>query len=150
VPPHFRLDHTVRLDESPADLWPVLTDPERFGQWWTWLRSIETEGVVAGTITRCVVRGPLPWSWRFAIRIDEVVPERTISGYATGDVDGPARLDLEPDGTGTLARLRWDLVPHHAVLAGLGQFGRPLLEWGQRWIVSTGMRQFSARDTSTP
>jgi uncharacterized protein YndB with AHSA1/START domain len=140
----FRLDRTLVFDREPDALWEVLSRLEDFPRWWTWLRTLEADGLTEGSTARCLIRAPIPWSLQLAVRIDRVVPGELIVAYATGDLEGPARLELAEHPAGSQVRLVWELEPRR-VLASLGLVARPVLRWGQDWVVSTGVRQFRRR-----
>ena len=56
-----------------------------------------------------------------------------------------ARLEVGGNGTGSAARLMWDMELRRPVLRAAARFGRPVMEWGHDWVVTTGVEQFLRR-----
>lgn len=138
----FRFDGTWVFPVPPAQLWAVFSRTDRFQEWWPWLRTLESDGLVEGTVSHCVVRAPLPYSLTFEVAVLEVVPERLVDTQVSGDLEGPARLDLNAHPEGSEARLSWELELRDPLLRTAAVVARPVMEWGHSWVVDTGVRQF--------
>jgi uncharacterized protein YndB with AHSA1/START domain len=145
----FRLDRTFVFERPRDHVWALVSRPEEFPRWWTWLRRIESDGLVEGTTARCLIRAPVPFPLRLGVRIDRIVPEERIEVTVTGDLDGAAALELAEHDGGTAARLVWELEAHQRLLRAAGLLTRPALQWGQDWVVATGVRQFRQRALGT-
>jgi len=147
VPRPFEFDRTWTFDVPTSALWDRLTDIEHFPQWWPWLRRFDTggDGLRAGTEADCVVRAPLPYALRFRVHVEDIVPERVVDARVTGDLDGPARLEVAPHGEGSSARLAWRVEVRAPLLRLGATFSRPVMEWGHQWVVDTGVEQFRRR-----
>jgi uncharacterized protein YndB with AHSA1/START domain len=141
----FRLDRTFVFDVGPDALWEVLARPGDFPKWWTWLKTLDTDELAEGITAHCLIRAPIPWSLRLTVRLDKVVPGQRVDAYATGDLVGRAHLEVTPHPEGSQLRLQWELEPHERTLGALGRVARPVLQWGQDWVVSNGVRQFRRR-----
>lgn len=141
----FRLDRTFVFDRDPAMVWAVLSRPQDYPRWWGWLRRIESDGLTEGSTARCVIRAPVPWALHLDLHVKRVVPQRRIDVIASGDLVGAGALELAEHPAGSEARMTWELEPHRRLLAAVGLLSRPLLQWGQDWVVSTGARQFQRR-----
>ena len=97
-PPVWRACDTagVRLDSdrpyhfavTPAALWSAIAETADYRRWWPWLTGFEANGLVAGDVWRCAVRPPLPYTLRFAIHLDEVVPTTLVTARLSGDIAG--------------------------------------------------------------
>ena len=70
----FRYDRRFALDVEPEALWSLLEQTDAYVEWWSWLESLDGGGLRVGDVATCVVRAPLPYSLRFSVHIDEVVP----------------------------------------------------------------------------
>lgn len=138
----FRLDRSWVFSVVPGELWQALSRTDDFPAWWSWLKVFDSGGLVEHTTSHCVVRAPVPYALSFDVTILAVVPERLVDTRVSGDLEGPARLEVAPHPVGSEARLVWDVRPHSPLLRAAAQVGRPLLEWGQDWVVDTGVRQF--------
>jgi uncharacterized protein YndB with AHSA1/START domain len=141
----FRLDRTFVFDRDPDAVWEVLSRPEDFPRWWPWLRRVDADGLIEGTTARCHIRAPIPWSLHLSMQVERVVPVQRIEVRAGGDLEGPASLELAEHPEGTAARLMWELEPRGRLRHASGLMARPILQWGQDWVVSNGVRQFRRR-----
>ena len=68
----------------------------------------------------------------------------------SGDLDGPARLEITPTPMGCGARLVWSLELRQPWLARMARVTRPLLMWAHGRIISSGVRQFERVALATP
>ena len=141
----FTFDRTWHFDVSPDHLWEVLSRTDDFPRWWSWLDPFEADGLHQGADARFEVKGPLPYVLRFRLHLDEVVDGERVVTTVAGDLSGPARLELSPDGAGTAARLVWSLEVRRPGLRQAAVVARPLMVWGHDRVVDLGVRQFEAR-----
>jgi hypothetical protein len=126
-------------------LWRALSATDQYSTWWHWLRRIDTVELSEGSESACVVQGPLPYALRFRVRVVEVDPARLVRAQVYGDLEGPARLEIDPHHDGCTARLVWEVELCPAPLRAMALVGRPLMQWGHDWIVDSGVRQFRRR-----
>ena len=148
----FTFDRSWRFPVSPDSLWATLSRTDEYTTWWSWLRECDADGLTAGEAVACVIQAPLPYRLRLRITIDSVEPARMLATTVAGDLEGPARLEIAPDGDGALARLSWRLHLADAVLARLALVARPAMSWAHDRVVESGVSQFErhalvARDT---
>jgi hypothetical protein len=109
------------------------------------LRELSGDGLVPGGRSDCVVRAPIPYTLRFTVVVQELVPGRLVDAVVEGDLAGPARLEVAPAETGSVVRLAWEMELRRPVLRAAAHFGRPVMEWGHDWVVATGVEQFLGR-----
>ena len=143
----FRFDRTWEFPVPPDQLWAVLNRTDQYPSWWSWLREFETDGFEAGT--ERALRDPVATArTRFGARSTSTrcASPRRIVTTVTGDLDGPARLEVR-DGrrTGCTARLVWSLTPGNPMLRNLARVGRPAMIWAHDRVVATGVDQFRRR-----
>jgi uncharacterized protein YndB with AHSA1/START domain len=140
------LEHHFAFAQPPADVWASLVRVDRYRDWWPWLAGFEAGGFEAGERWRCLVRPPLPYSVRFEVLLEEVEAPRFVTATVSGDIDGPAAIDLEPtpDG-GTDLRLVSALAPSAGLLRAATAIAGPVVRWGHDWVLTTGLRQFRER-----
>lgn len=140
----FAFDQRWRFDVSPDALWSAIGDIGCYPTWWPWLRAFDTggDGLEPGTVAQCTVRGPLPYALDFTVTVEEVEPVGLIAARVAGDLHGPARLEILPDGDATVARLVWTVELRDPILRSAARVARPLMEWGHDWVVDNGVRQF--------
>jgi uncharacterized protein YndB with AHSA1/START domain len=145
----FRFDGRWVFPVAPGELWAVLSRTDRFREWWPWLRALDSDGLVEGSVARCVVRAPVPYSLRFQVAIETVDPEHVVAAHVSGDLEGPARLEVAAHPEGSEATLSWTLELRDPLLRVGSRAARPLMEWGHNWVVTTGVRQFRRRALGT-
>jgi uncharacterized protein YndB with AHSA1/START domain len=137
-----------RFDRSwvfPADLdgvWEALTATDDYPRWWPWLRALDVDGFAPGATARCVIRGPLPYTLRCTVHVLDMVPRERVVSEISGDLHGPARLDLTGNGAGCSARLSWSLELRAAPLRRLAVVARPAMQWAHDYVVSSGVDSF--------
>lgn len=143
----MRSDRTYTFPAEPEEIWARLAQIGEYQEWWPWLRRFEAQRLQSGETWDCVVKPPVPWSIRMAIRITDAVPARLIAAQVTGDVTGEGRLDIspgEPGEGGTQVRIRSQLQPTSTVLRAAAYLAAPLSRFGHDWVLDTGSRQFRA------
>jgi uncharacterized protein YndB with AHSA1/START domain len=138
----FHLDRTFVFDHDVAVVWDALSRPADYPRWWSWLREIDIDALAEGVTAHCLIRAPVPFALRLALRVDRLVPGRRIEVTAAGDLRGAGSLELGGHPRGSTARLVWELTPQRRLLGAVGLVSGPLLQWGQDWVVATGVRQF--------
>jgi hypothetical protein len=141
----FRFDQAWVLPVPPAELWTLLARTDRYTDWWSWLHDFDADGFVPGTTARCTIRSPLRYSLRCAVHLDDVEPHDHITTTVTGDLRGPARLDLGPHPEGSTARLQWSVTVAAPPLAALAVLARPAMEWAHDRVLAVGFEQFLRR-----
>jgi hypothetical protein len=141
----FRFDRTWEFPVPPAQLWAVLNRTEQYPAWWSWLREFETDGFSPGAEAHVVIQSPLPYALRCTIHVDQMSAPQTIVTSVTGDLCGPARLEVQRAPAGCSARLVWSLTPGNLVLRNLARIGRPAMVWAHDRVVAIGVEQFRDR-----
>lgn len=143
MPAPFATDRTYRFDVPLDVLWSALADTGSYTRWFPWLDAGRLGPLEAGTIAAVVVRPPLPYRLAIDVHLDEVVPRVRIVARVTGDLVGPASLDVGAAGsTASTARLRWSLALHRRHLLLAERFARPALQVGHDAVVAIGVRRF--------
>jgi hypothetical protein len=146
----FLYDRTFDFAVGSDVLWDALTDTNRFPQWWPWLRSFDAGGLAPGSVASCTVKAPLPYTLDFRVHIQRVDAGRSIDTHVSGDLEGPARLELACAGEASTARLTWAVELRAPVLSAASRVARPVLVWAHDRVVSTGVEQFRERALSRP
>jgi hypothetical protein len=146
----FAYRQTFVLPAPVGEVWATLERVDTYQQWWPWLVGFELDGLSAGGTAACTVQAPLPYRLRFSVDLVAVEAGRLVDGVVSGDLAGPARMELAPSGTGTLATLAWQLEPHGRLVRLLGATARPALRWGHDRIVAAGLRQFVSGALGAP
>lgn len=143
----FASDREWRFGLAPDRLWDRLTAVDEYARWWPWLRELDVDrGFVTASRWRCEVAPPLPYVVRFTVALERVVDREQVTATVDGDVQGTARLTMQPDDDGTTTvRLVSDLVPANPVMRRFAAFAPALVRWGHDWVLDQGRRQFEQR-----
>ena len=148
----IRSDRRHRFDVDRDALWEAIASPADFARWWPWLRRFDGERLAAGERWDCTVQPPLPYTLRFALEIDDVVPGELVTARVSGDLRGSARLEVRdlsgPQGPRSEIRLRSQLAPTNPVLRTFASVARPVVRFGHDWVLDTGVQQFRSRGLS--
>ena len=137
----FRFDRAWAFAVSPEELWTTLEQTECYTTWWPWLRELDIDGarpgLHTGAVAQLLIQAPLPYQLRCTLTLDEAVRPHTLVAHATGDLDGPASLELNATSTGTDARMRWTLEVQSPLLRPLATVARPALAWAHERDIET-------------
>lgn len=130
---------------SPAALWDALSDPHRFPAWWGWWLhdfGIEGDGLVDGAVLRGTVAPPVPYRMRVQVHLERCTAPRHIEATVSGDLRGPARLDLVPIDAGTRAEVAWRVEMMQRPMRLAARVAHPLLRWGHDRVVEATVAGF--------
>jgi uncharacterized protein YndB with AHSA1/START domain len=141
----FHFDRTWEFPVPPELLWSVLDRTDLYPTWWSWLRELDTDGFATGSTAHCLIQSPLPYALRCSIHVDEMSPPDLVVTSVTGDLRGPARLEVQRAPDGCTARLVWSLTPGNAMFRRLAVVARPAMLWAHDRVVATGVEQFRRR-----
>jgi hypothetical protein len=141
----FVFDQAWDFPVTAEVFWRTVQATDEYPRWWGWLRSFHADGLEAGTKAEFVVQGALPYRLRFVVAIERVVDERLVEAGVSGDLEGPASLEVEPTSEGCRAHLRWRLEPHEPLLRHLARVSHPLLAWSHDQVIAMGVAQFRRR-----
>jgi hypothetical protein len=130
---------------GPDEFFDTVTRTDEFTDWWSWLRRCDIEGVYPGARAACLIQAPLPYALRLTIEVEQVVRGALIATHVTGDLRGPARLELEPHADGCRARLVWSLELCDPMLRSLSYVARPAMAWAHDRVVAAGVAEFERR-----
>jgi uncharacterized protein YndB with AHSA1/START domain len=144
----IRSDRRHAFAVSPEELWDAMARVDAYRQWWPWLRHFDAAALHPGEVWSAVVQPPVPYQLRFALRLDDVRAPHHASAAVTGDIEGTARLEIDPTPSGSEVHLVSDLSPTNAVLRAVAQVAAPMVRFGHEWVLDTGLRQF--RDRALP
>lgn len=148
----FDLHRRWRFDSSPVRLWEHVVAADSYRAWWPWLRELEPAALHQGTTLAATIRPPLPYTVRVRIHIEEVSTRRRVRASVSGDLEGHARLEMEPSGDEAAeadVSLHFRLTPQRSLLRRLDLVARPMLRWGHDWVVDAAISQFERATGST-
>lgn len=141
-PTEFAFDRSWEFGVPRSELWSRLADTSSFSTWWPWLRGFDVVPLAVGSTTRCTIGPPLPYVLTIALEVADVVEQESVDVLVTGDLHGPARLEVVDTDAGSRARLVWTLELRRRTLRVASSVARPILQWGHDWVVSNGVQQF--------
>jgi hypothetical protein len=144
-------DATFRFAVPVAELWATMAEFDCFSTWWSWLRefSIEGEGLQRGTVMHGVVAPPVPYRMRLDVVLGECEPERRVTAFVHGDLEGAAQLALDGDDAETLVRAAWTIEMMQRRMRIAARVAPSLLRWGHDRVVDAtvdGFRRHLADD----
>ena len=133
----------------PKELWPEITDVQRFQRLWSWLREadLEPDEVASGSVLTFSIVSPLPYKLRCRVEFIEVVPERRIETTVSGDLKGWATLEIEAVDDGSMVWLQWELEPTQTPMRVLVRAARPLIMRTKDWAIDIALRTFRRRES---
>ena len=148
----FHFDSTWHFDVPDDRLWDAVSDTSRFPEWFPWLEADHLGPLTTGTVARFRIDPPLPYRLNLIVSVLAVEEGRSVDTEVSGDLVGPARLEVAPTDDGATARLVWSLVVRRPALNLLERVARPVMVWGHDAVVSRGLDRFSAAigATTTP
>ena len=142
MPAPFLYDHRFEFAVTPETFWSTISRTDSFPGWWSWLREFDSEGLRDGAHTDCTIQAPLPYALHVGIDVERVVPNERVETHVTGDLDGPARLEIAPIASGCAARIVWLLDLREPRLRRFARVARPVLGWAHDRVIAIGVRQF--------
>ena len=138
----FRFDRRWAFAVSPGAFWSTVTDTGRYREWWPWLREFDGAPLEPGVTAHCVIQAPLPYALHLVIAVEEVVPAASVGVRISGDLAGPARLEVGPEGAGCTAHLSWSLMLQDRWLRRVARVARPAMVWAHDRVVDVGVSRF--------
>ncbi|MEO7398846.1 MAG: hypothetical protein ABIW84_09805 [Ilumatobacteraceae bacterium] len=140
----MRSDRSYDFEMSPESAWAALSRVPDYPSWWPWLRTFDGELLERGQVWTCRVQPPLPYSVRFELIIDEVIPMRSVRASLAGDIVGSAAIAIEQRPSGCHVGLTAELAPATWLLRTLSTAARPIARFGHDWVLDRAGRQFIA------
>jgi carbon monoxide dehydrogenase subunit G len=133
-----------RFPCPPDEVWSVMRRVDRFESWWGWLKEFRVEGagLEAGAVLHGVVVPPLPYRLSVRIALVECVPPRRIDAAIHGDLEGTARLILEPEREGARARVSSCVELVQLPLRVAARVAPRALRWGHDRVVEATVTSF--------
>jgi hypothetical protein len=138
----FHFDRRWEFAVSPETFWATVSRTESYPEWWSWLREFESDGLHDGGRAECVIQAPLPYSLRVTVDVERAVSPERVETRVSGDLEGPALLEIAPHPSGCTARLVWSLQLRDAWLSRFARVARPAMGWAHDRVISIGVRQF--------
>ncbi len=151
--PIMNFRRTYDFAITPDRVWAALQNVEQYERWWPWLGEFGLVGggpLTTGSILHGVVSPPVPFRMRLTIELVRCVPSRSVDARVHGDLEGEARVRLEPAGNGSHVEVAWDLEMMQRPMRIASRFGHPLLQWGHDQVVQMTVTGFRRHVESVP
>jgi uncharacterized protein YndB with AHSA1/START domain len=153
--PVIEYRRAFRFGVPPESVWETIERTGEFERWWGWLGDLRLEGagLQAGAVLVGVVSPPLPYHMHIRVELEECVRPSSIDAAVHGDLEGRARLELVPNGDGTVASVAWTIEMMQRPMRVAARVGYPLLRWGHDRVVEAtvhGFRRQLAAGTHPP
>lgn len=135
---------TFRFAIAPDEVWSAIEQADDFQRWWGWLGEFRLEGpgLEPGSVLTGVVAPPLPYRMRVRVELEDCVRPSRIDAAVHGDLEGTARLRLQPDHGGTLATVTWTIEMMQRPMRVAARVAHPLLRWGHDRVVAATVAGF--------
>lgn len=131
---------------SPARMWEILDQVERYPTWWAWLRDFAAApvgaGLTSGTVLRGTVVPPVPYRLSVQVTFERCAPPALVEATVDGDLRGTAMLELTAAGDGTTASVAWTLQILSPPLRVAARVALPLVRWGHDQVVARAVAGF--------
>jgi carbon monoxide dehydrogenase subunit G len=145
----YVIEYEERFDFAvpPAEIWSAVEQFDRFEDWWVWLRELRVDGpgLVAGSVLHGVAVPPVPYRMRLRIVLVTCDPPCCIEAAVHGDLEGHARLVLDPEGDGTRASVAWTIEMMQPPMRLAVRVAYPVLRWGHDRVVDATVFGFRRR-----
>ena len=140
----FHIVTEWRLQAGIAEVAAILTDPDRFTDWWRQVYldvSVVDRGDENGIGSRVVVhsKGWLPYhlNWVGTMTAADLPHSWQIS--ATGDLTGRGEWRLRQQGDSVTAIYDWRVIADRPLFRVLSPLLRPVFAWNHRWAMARGL-----------
>ena len=140
----FRLASTWSLPTTAEHAWEVISDVERWPQWWPGMaRTVVVQqpgrdGL--GQRTYVVVRSPLGYALRFGVEITAARAPSSATARVVGGLVGEGSWSVTSTASGCEATIRWFVMPARGPLRWWSRPLRRPLTWAHGWVMSRGER----------
>jgi hypothetical protein len=127
-----------------AQLWLTMAKFDRFSSWWSWLHEfrVRGSGLEHGTVLHGIVAPPLPYRMRLDVVLDECVPERRITAFVHGDLEGAATLMFDGDEAEARVHATWTIEMMQRPMRMAARVAQPVLRWGHDRVVDATVDGF--------
>jgi hypothetical protein len=133
-----------RFPVTPDVLWAALGDSDEFETWWGWLTELKVEGygLQVGSVLTGVVTPPLPYRMQLRVVVVGCEPGELLEAEVHGDLEGHARLVLEPEGAETIAAVAWTVEMQQRSMRLAARVAAPVLRFGHDRVVEVTVAGF--------
>lgn len=149
VPPdQFELVSHWRLDASIEEVWQILSDAERWPDWWPCVETVEQvhPGEPGGERSRWhyTWKTMLPYKLRMELCVTRIDVPILLEADVRGDVCGCGACRLARKNDQTIVRYEWKVRAHRSWMKCLAPIARPVFVWNHRMVMNQGEASLAA------
>lgn len=139
-----RSDRVYRLSIPRDELWLRIAVVGNYSTWWPWLRKFEASALATGEVWHGTLQPPVPYAIHCDVRFETVIEAKLIAALVTGDIAGPARIELRDETSGTQVRVVSQLQARSRSIRIVARVMPWLARRAHDWVLDTAALQFAA------
>jgi uncharacterized protein YndB with AHSA1/START domain len=145
----FELVTRWRLDAPAEDVWRILSDAERWPEWWPCVESVEkihpggTDG--ENSLWAYTWKTMLPYKLRLEFRMTRIAAPVLLEADVRGDVAGRGLCRIYRQEHRTVVRYEWNVRLCRSWMKWLAPLARPVFLWNHRMVMRQGEACLAAR-----
>lgn len=148
---YFELVSHWHLDAPVEHVWRVLSDAERWPEWWPCVEAVEKidPGEPGGEHSRWryTWKTMLPYKLRFELCVTRIQAPALLEADVIGDVCGRGVCRIARTDNRTTVRYEWTVRTHRGWMKWLARIARPIFLWNHRMVMNQGEATLAARLT---
>lgn len=139
---HYELTTVWHLDAQLERVWQVLSDAQRWPDWWPFLETVEQiePGEPSGQYSawRYTWKTMLPYKLRFELRITRIEAPVLLEAEVRGDLVGRGICRINRKDDHTAVCYAWDVRTCRPWMKWLAPVARPVFLWNHRMVMKRG------------
>ncbi|MBS1213045.1 MAG: uncharacterized protein H6R26_1662 [Proteobacteria bacterium] len=147
----YRLVSVWHLDAPAERVWQVLTDAERWPDWWSFVEAVEKvdAGEPSGrhSVWRCTWKTMLPYKLRFELCVTRIEAPVLLEAEVRGDVAGSGICRIDRKDGQTQVCYEWNVRTCRPWMRWLAPIARPVFLWNHDQVMERGGAQLAMRLT---
>ncbi|UZR30841.1 SRPBCC family protein [Methylococcus mesophilus] len=146
---HFDLVTRWRLDAPAEKVWQVLSDAERWPEWWPCVEAVEkidpggTNG--ENSLWAYTWKTMLPYRLRLEFRMTRIAAPVLLEADVRGDVAGRGLCRIYRQEHRTVVQYEWNVRLCRSWMKRLAPLARPVFLWNHRMVMRQGEASLAAR-----
>jgi hypothetical protein len=138
----FALVTAWRL-KAPVDaVWTEIEAPERWPDWWRYVKRVEVlergDARGLGAVRRFTWSSKLPYALSFAVKVARIEKPYLLEGQAEGELDGTGTWHLSEIGGVTNMRYDWRVRTTKPWMRVAAPLARPIFGWNHHGVMRAG------------
>jgi hypothetical protein len=146
---HFALVSIWHFDAPVEQVWQVLSDAERWPDWWPFVEAVEKidPGEPSGqySVWRHTWKTMLPYKLRFELCVTRIEAPVLLEADVRGDVAGRGICRIYQNDRHTVVRYEWNVRTCRHWMKWLAPIARPIFLWNHHMVMQRGEAQLAIR-----